>query len=509
MARLACASVPALPLQLLLREHPDWRGFPAAVVADERAQSRLLWINAAAWRAGVRTGMRHAAALALSHELRAGVVPAGGVAAELRALTARLQRHSPHVEPSREEPGVFWLQADGLRRLHPELRPWAQGVAAELQAAGLQAAVVVGHNRFTAYAAARVTPVQPPERGVAVFADAAQERRAVRRVPLGALGIAPDVRDTLAQLGIHTLAGLLRLPPLGLLQRFGAPLYRLHRLAAGALVEGLQPVPEALPVQAALLLDDAETDLARLLFGLKSRLSALLGELGARRQALKALHLRLLLAGARPVETVLRPAAPTRDPALLLDLLRLRLESLALEAAVSGIELLAEGETRELAQLPLFPAPEVQELEAANRALARLRAEFGEGAVVRARLADAHLPEAAFAWEPLDALKMPATTGQVPQRPPPPVLVRRLHAAPQALDVPPGPLPPAALQRSLERALGCGALARLHGPYPLSGAWWAGALHRDYYFAETRRGDLLWLYHDRRHPGWHLQGRVE
>ena len=53
------------------------------------------------------------------------------------------------------------------------------------------------------------------------------------------------------------------------------------------------------------------------------------------------------------------------------------------------------------------------------------------------------------------------------------------------------------------------ALVALQGPYTISGGWWAGSSHREYYFAETRLGDLLWLYHDRRRGRWYLQGRVE
>ena len=32
---------------------------------------------------------------------------------------------------------------------------------------------------------------------------------------------------------------------------------------------------------------------------------------------------------------------------------------------------------------------------------------------------------------------------------------------------------------------------------------------RDYYFVETRRGEVLWVYYDRRRRGWFLHGRVE
>ena len=54
-----------------------------------------------------------------------------------------------------------------------------------------------------------------------------------------------------------------------------------------------------------------------------------------------------------------------------------------------------------------------------------------------------------------------------------------------------------------------GAVVRLHGPYVVSGGWWATPVHREYHFIETARGDLLWAYYDRRRRRWFLQGTVE
>src|SRR4029434_3991560 len=58
-------------------------------------------------------------------------------------------------------------------------------------------------------------------------------------------------------------------------------------------------------------------------------------------------------------------------------------------------------------QLRLFSEGPKRDLDAVNRALARLRAEFGDGAVVQAKLANGHLPEARFTWEPLSRVKLP------------------------------------------------------------------------------------------------------
>ena len=54
-----------------------------------------------------------------------------------------------------------------------------------------------------------------------------------------------------------------------------------------------------------------------------------------------------------------------------------------------------------------------------------------------------------------------------------------------------------------------GPVKQLWGPFTISGGWWLRLQHRDYYFVETRRGDLLWVYHDRTRRRWFLHGTVE
>ena len=43
--RTACVDLAAFPLQLLLREHTDWRGLPTVVVDHDTPQGVILWAN--------------------------------------------------------------------------------------------------------------------------------------------------------------------------------------------------------------------------------------------------------------------------------------------------------------------------------------------------------------------------------------------------------------------------------------------------------------------------------
>jgi len=222
--------------------------------------------------------------------------------------------------------------------------------------------------------------------------------------------------------------------------------------------------------------------------------------------------LSLLIDHGERFKESLRPAVPTLDAVQILDLVRLRLESLQLAAGAIEIELSAETCAATSEQLRLFNEKPSRDLEAANRALARLRAEFGDDAVVSAKLTDGHLPEARFTWKPVTRIRLPQNVLNGLNDlndlnlSTPKTLIRRVSQKPQRLAG--GPY------HSHEDGwlvLGpkYGNIDKLTGPYVFAGGWWNREIQREYYYAETRAGDLLWLYYDRVRRRWFLQGAVE
>ena len=499
--RLACIDLPAFPLQLLLQRNREWAGHPAAVVAEDKPRGLLLWVNEKARRQGVLPGLRYAAALSLASDLRAGVVPEAEIQKAVENLVYIFMRFTPEVEASNEEPGTFWLNGAGLQQIYASPNPWAREIQKDLRDRGFTANLAVGFTRFGPYAAAK------SKSGVTIFRDPAEERDQARAVPLNRLNIDPEFRDALSKLGIETVGALLSLPSGGLRERFGKAAHRLYRLAAGDLWTPLDPrVPEE-PVRQKFILDDPENDATRLLFLIKQMLHPLLAALAERHQALAALRLFLLIDHGGWLKESLRPAAPTLNAAQILDLVRLRLESLRLAAGANEIELGAETAAASSEQLRLFEKSilsgmqgSARDLDAVNRALARLRVEFGEASVVCSRLTDGHLPEAKFTWEPLSRLRRPEAKAVEKK-----TLVRRILTKPEPLFS--GPF------HSHEDPWLLGsrhdAVARLIGPYVFSGGWWNRQIEREYYYVETRRGDLLWLYYDRVRRKWFCQGAIE
>lgn len=571
MDRRACVDLPALALQLLVAANPEWKKLPVAVVDADEPNGILLRVNAAAWRAKLRPGMRYASALALHRQLRAGTVASSAVEAAVRDITATLRLYTPHVEPSSEEPGVFWLDAGGLERIYTSIEAWARAVARAIRAKGFDAHLVAGFTRFGTYALAKAmagtVAARPPDRrmpappdrhrpappdrrrpappidrrrplppaGVLVCESNEEERRLVHEVPLERLGIDAKLGAALSRLGIHTVADFTRLPEGGIRRRFGEEALHLHRRARGEAWDPLVPLAPEEPLRLSVLLEDPVYDTGILLFIARGLLARLLEPLAARELAAKTvivtLH-RSLRRDSPPLVLEVSAAEPTLEEAVLADLVRLRLEA-GLRRELAGasvveieVEIRAAPAARE--QLRMFRDRTRRDLAAGARAMARLRAELGENAVVRAVLRQGHLPEATYAWEPIEKLQAPSPR-VVLRRP----LVRRIYE--HAVALPPRPfrerddswITPVAAddspsgnrtpgghgkpggKRRVERSTAHGRVDNMSGPYIVSGGWWNREVHREYHYAITDDGEILWVYYDRPRRRWFLSGKVE
>jgi len=502
--RVACLDLPAFPLQLVWRQHPEWRAQAVVVIERDRPHGAVLWACERARASGVQIGQRYSHALALCSELRARVVPAAQIAEATTELRTVLKQFSPGVEPG--EPGSFWLDGEGLDRVFPDGdgprgQAWGHAIARALAALGYRGAIVVGFSRFATYAIARAT------RGVTVSPSDAEERATASAVPLARLDLDPKLREALARLGVTRVGALVRLPAGGILERFGRDAHRLYQLAAG---EGWDPLVPVAPPEAPderVLLDDDEDSVESLVFVSKAPIDRLLERLAARGRALTALHLELSLKHAVGQVSLradcIKPATPTLDSRVLLRLVHLRLTGMPPVAPVNAVRVWAEDVAATREQLALFAHKPRRDLRAADEAIARLRAELGDGAIVRAELRDSHIPEASFGWQPLLHLSA-AAPSQEPSALSP--LIRRVFTGPQQIA---SRAPSTRDDGWLLSGLEHGAVIRIQGPYFLTGGWWSEPLHREYHFAELKQGETMWVYFDRTQRHWYWQGVVE
>jgi protein ImuB len=497
---IACVDVPALALQLVLRAHPEWSGDPVVVVEDDRPHAPILWSNRAAREHRIRRGTSFSQAKALSATLHAEVVSEPALEAAIDTLFELLIAFCPSVEPVLVQPGLFWLDPQGMDGLFGSRERWAERVHDKLRGERFFSAVVVGFARARAFALACTRT------GPFVVRDQEQEQALSARVSLERLGIAPKLRDELALLDIHTVGELLALPVAQLRVRYGEQAARLHDFLSGKAWAPLLPRIPVAPLRVELEVEPPDDDCARLLFGLKAALHQSTERLRTEHHAITALDLLLELervGGGNTRHERIETAAPTLDVVQLVDLLRLRLANVALGARVERIVTTIEHTRVHPRQLAIAQGDKPRDLEAAARAIARLRATFGPDAVTCARLCDAYLPEASFRFEPTRALQLPRAMPSAVREAELP-LVRRVYQSPLAL--PPLPIhePEAWLGRY-------GAVSAMLGPHRIGSGWWTerGAFERDYYFVETQTGKLLWVFFDRRRRKWLLQGLVE
>jgi len=404
-------------------------------------------------------------------------------------------------------PGLFWLDATGLTHIYKDLGCFGTAIHRELERCGFVAAVVVGFHRFRTYAIASSSHLARAA-GPLVLDSLAQEAAFALRVQLGRLDLSPRLVADLELLGIYTVGDLLRLPAGDLRTRFGHEAFVLHQYASENIeVPRKRCVPDE-PIWTLFYVEPADSNLERLLFVVKGMVDGLMRRISVRGEAMAELRLTLGLDHAAPKhepkhEEVIRFAAPTLDCVHVVDLVRLRLGATRFAAKVASILARVEGaRVHAQQQLALFHARQRRDLAAAGRVLERLAAAFGCNAVTRARLRAAHLPEARAVWEPTCEVAFPRPRTETCRLDDPPPLMRRVWSS-VALPHPP--------RSNSDPWLGPGhgALRELQGPWRVSGGWWECTVERDYYYAETESGELLWLYYDRPRRKWFLHGAVD
>ena len=466
----ACVLLPRLALDGVLRRLPD-PDPPLALVAGPVHLRHLHAVNDAAGDAGLRAGMRLAAAQALLPAVATVEHDPAAEAHWQRFLAAWAYRHSSLV--STQWPGCLVVEVRASFRL---LGPWPRIEARLREELGL-----LGFRHRIALA--------PTPRAARVFAGMQDGLAVMQPGPMAALLDRTPVRraqlpgedgERLQRMGIRDLRALRALPRDGLRRRFGRPLLdhleRLYGDADDPLAWYAPPDHFDARIE---LGHEVETHTA-LLFPLRRLLADLCTALSIRDGGVQRFVLRLEHEqGQTDVEVGL--LAPERDPALLFELTRNRLERVQVARPVVAMRLLAR-------ELPVF-VPAARDLFDARpqqhlpwpALRERLRARLGDDAVHR--LAPAGDPRPEHAWRRIDGDD--ACIDAAPARPPRPAWLLRT------------PVP-----------LRDPRLRIVSGPERLESGWWDGGdVRRDYYVLETSQGQRAWAYAPAgERAGWMLHG---
>jgi protein ImuB len=556
--RLACVFVPQLALQSVLRRTPELRGAtavllgPASVAAGARiaggarnqslpnqvksksTRPLVFELTTEARRAGVVPGMTGVQASAVCPGVRLlSATPADIEAAE-GALCDVGYAFAPRVESELER--VFF-EVEDLGQLYPlGERAIAQAVQAQAARVGLEARVAIAGSkgvgrvvtRTPALAAVsggwgggggvgggRVGPPSPPRAHelAVVPAERAGARAFLAAVPIETLTTDTDLRAAFRRWGTRTAAQVAALPADAVALRLGEAGACVCRLARG---EDDEPFMPRLPTDAleeAVELDYRIEELEPLTFVLRGLIDRALARLAGRSLACAGLTVRLEL-DPRGLDVRAVPiAAPTRDTATLVQLLRLDLARRPPDAPVVGARLVALPARVRATQLDILrPAGPAPDRLAAT--IARLAALVGPENVGAPATVDTWREEA-VAVAPFDVFPGAAPPSPAASSvsvapsvagPDAALAIRRLRP-PQEIEVLMGRGGPTALR-------GRDTTARVlvaAGPYRASGEWWrasdeGGSWAREYWDVHASDGAVYRVHQNQRDGRWFLDG---
>ena len=340
----------------------------------------------------------------------------------------------------------------------------------------------------------------------------------VRALPVAALDVAPDIHLALQRSGLRRIGDLAFLPRAPLAARFGTDLPVLLARLLEEEDPHIAPAPVVEPVVADLRFAEPIGRADDVLDTIEALLSDVAGLLERRGAGGRAFAMRLHRSDGHIARLNIETGAPTRDPALVLRLLRERIGSLAdpLDPGFGydSIDLLVERTEPLAVQQTELEGAVVRE-SALGPLLDRLAVRYGPQSVLRFVAGNSHVPERAAYLGIAGESALWSTAGE-PGEPPmrpfvlldPPQRVEVLAAVPDG--------PPRRFRWKGKMHL----ILRQEGPERVAAEWWLRqgghadnpARTRDYYRVEDEDGHRFWLFRhglygaEAETPDWYVHG---
>ena len=455
------------------------------MVVAGRVGSRkvVLDADAAARALGVHRGLALAQAQARTPGLTIVEADPQADAAALDGLASwALRRYAPLVAVN----GIdgLWLEVAGVAHLFGGEAELLADLTGRLAAAGVHANAALAAAPGAAHGLARF--------GGAPVIVAAREEEAdlVRRLPVAALRIAPDVVGGLARLGLETIGDLEATPRAPLALRFGSGLTRRLDQVFGRQGESFEPVtaPEVVRVRRAWFEPISAPETMARRTGQLVR--ALCDALDAQGLGARTLDLVCERVDGRREVVRIGTAKPNRDPKRLTRLLCDRLDTVDPGFGIEAMSLAAV-----LAE-PLQPQVAASSLTEPERGadvvglVDVLANRLGGSKVYRIAAVESDVPERSVrrvgAASAPSGRTWPAHWPRPSRLLSPPEPVEALAALPDQ--------PPAAFTWRGQRR----RIRRADGPERIYGEWWKRDAElqsvRDYFAVEDEAGERFWLF---------------
>ncbi|EPM54932.1 hypothetical protein A264_24440 [Pseudomonas syringae pv. actinidiae ICMP 19071] len=452
----ACVLLPQLALDGVMRRRSD-PDEPLALISGSAHRRVLQTVNPAARALGLRAGQSLTAAQALVPNF-ATVVHDPADTEDLQQLRAAWA-YGFSSSVSLKYPRVLLMEIESSLKLFGPWPVFEARLREELTAQGFRHRIVVAPNPIAARMLANMHD------GLSIECPH-ELRRTLEQMPLERIGLSRETATALTRMGLRNVRQVLALPRDTLARRFPASVLQHLDTLIGERTVALEcyTPPDFFDVRIELNFD-VESHQA-LLFPLKRLIADLALFLAGRDSGVQrfALHLEHVEGPETVIPVGLLSAE--RDPSMLFELARGRLEQVLVASPVRAVRLQAR-------DLPDFvPAhrelfdERVQQTLPWEQLRERLRARLGDESVNGLRAQADHRPECA--WQPQSTRK--------------PALPARGCTRPGWLLREPQPLP-------------VHATLIVAGPERIESGWWDGGdVRRDYYLVETANGQRAWAY---------------
>jgi protein ImuB len=216
-----------------------------------------------------------------------------------------------------------------------------------------------------------------------------EEACMLANLPVAALNLTEEHRETFALWGIRTLGELAALPEVELVTRLGPQARTWHDRARGVAKHLFQPREQIFSLHEFCEFETPVEQMESLLFIGARMIDCLIARAAGWALSLASLSLNMRLDGGGVHHGTIRPALPTTDRKFLLKLLQLEIGAHPPPGAVVALTLNAEAGQSPRMQLGLF-APQTPESSQLDITLERLKALVGENRVGSPVLEDTH-----------------------------------------------------------------------------------------------------------------------
>ena len=476
-------------------------GRPFALIEKQRGALRLVAVDREAARLGLDPGLPLADARARVPDLAA--LPHAPEAD--RALLDRVVRLCGRFTPlvAADPPAGVICDLGGCAHLFGGEEALCAALRRQVRALGVTARLALARTGEAARALARFGGED------------------VRGLPIAALDIDEEIRRALGRAGFLTVGEVMAQPSGPLAARFGIGLVRLLERLAGEADLPLVPHGPPVPVRVEMRFAEPVGRTGDVLDAIEALVGQAADQLAERGEGGRAFAVHLHRSDGHVARLLIETGAPTRDPALVLRLLRERIDSLAdpLDPGFGydTIDLTVPRTERIEERQPGLAEPERQAGQDMDALLDRLTVRHGAETIRHLAGADSHVPERAGFLSSQGAPQgecdwTPPGEGEPPLRPllllDPPQQVEVMAAVPDG---------PPRLFRWRDRTW---RIVRQEGPERIAPEWWrrreghAGkpGLSRDYYRVEEAGGHRFWLFRhglyerETSDPCWYVHG---